>query len=746
MHSPDRACSVPPRPMYSRESSSSAELFSDGSIFDDTSEFQLPTSRVTCPTSALGAFTCLPTGDHTLRELKERPSVHSLMSDCPLPAPQHSLPASCEKPPLKPIRLPRHPLDLESEARTPSNLGRRTTTVHTVSSGPIVSSDDGSPTSPSDQSMHSDSESNAASSTVLGELFLPPTGAEGLCSSLHFADDFGIQANREGTKNASISADRPPSTLDDKSHLCRSALGSTTESDDGHLEEDLENHHPVFANEQMGPRTYLEKSENGQPSGLQRAAAKNWSAWLRASISRAARRKTLTAGTSLFNLSPNQGIDYLVRAGVISNNPGAIAQFLTGSDLSCQAIGEYFGRLSDPLAVKVTKEFISRMDFEGLELDQALRRMLYRIHPDGESQKIEFLLHNFKESYERQNSTKVAREFRDPETIYTLVYAIVMLHTALYNPSVRRLAKPMTCEQFIANLRGVDAGDNLSEEMLRAIYNRVSGAEFKTVYDVMDRLHAVDQTLIGLAKPEAMLQRHRRFIGWTAGYEVLDVCGRRTIGSRPTSHLRGLFIFNDMVLVTKPVRSYGSHAVSELLGTNILDATLPRVGGATASDGRSSTNSITGTASTTLPSTQTHRRLRSLDLFIGGRTSLPPQAGGSEISASLAQQNEILRRNRIKVLPGVCSTAIPMNSQFQVRQVIPLLDIHVLVFGSGVYANGLELRDQEKGLIYLNLPTGEIRQKVISWVHESIEETSELFRMNVLKDNWLRPAETIPTF
>ncbi|VDN49918.1 unnamed protein product [Dibothriocephalus latus] len=97
-------------------------------------------------------------------------------------------------------------------------------------------------------------------------------------------------------------------------------------------------------------------------------------------------------------------------------------------------------------------------------------------------------------------------------------------------------------------------------------------------------------------------------------------------------------------------------------------------------------------------------------------------------------------------MPGVCSTAIPANSQFQVRQVIPLLNIQVLVFGSGVYANGLELRDQEKGLVYLNLPTEEIRQKVIRWVHESIEETSELFRLNFLKENWLQPADPIPTF
>ncbi|VDK53943.1 unnamed protein product [Dibothriocephalus latus] len=92
----------------------------------------------------------------------------------------------------------------------------------------------------------------------------------------------------------------------------------------------MENHPPsAFDSVLSRPPSCSGLSEHRHHPELQRVGAKNW--------------------------TPSQGIDYLIKAGVISNNPGAIAQFLTGPDLSCQAIGEYFGRLSDPLAVKVTK-------------------------------------------------------------------------------------------------------------------------------------------------------------------------------------------------------------------------------------------------------------------------------------------------------------------------------------------------------------------------------------------------------
>ncbi len=55
-----------------------------------------------------------------------------------------------------------------------------------------------------------------------------------------------------------------------------------------------------------------------------------------------------------FSRSPQKGIKYLIENGAIPGHAFGIAEFLLDADeLSRQAIGEYFGRLSDPCAMNV---------------------------------------------------------------------------------------------------------------------------------------------------------------------------------------------------------------------------------------------------------------------------------------------------------------------------------------------------------------------------------------------------------
>ena len=74
--------------------------------------------------------------------------------------------------------------------------------------------------------------------------------------------------------------------------------------------------------------------------------------------------------------------------------------------------------------------------------------------------------------------------FRSPDTIFVLSYAIVLLNTDLHNANnakrksncrFRRMRK----EEFVRNLRGVDAGADLDEEMLNGIYDRIRANEFR---------------------------------------------------------------------------------------------------------------------------------------------------------------------------------------------------------------------------------------------------------------------------
>ncbi|VDM19773.1 unnamed protein product, partial [Hydatigera taeniaeformis] len=191
----------------------------------------------------------------------------------------------------------------------------------------------------------------------------------------------------------------------------------------------------------------------------------------------------LRVGKTLFNKNPYLGIDYLIKQGILSTEPKTIAEFLTMDGLSRQAIGEYFGKLSDPLAVKVTEAFVRHLNLHQVEVDVALRRLLEKVHPDGESQKIEFLLNVLKCCYIEQNAEKVRREFRDPETIGILAYSIMLLHTTFYNRSARKYSKPMTKVDFINNNRGIDKGEDVATALLDGIYNRVVENEFRTLPD-----------------------------------------------------------------------------------------------------------------------------------------------------------------------------------------------------------------------------------------------------------------------
>lgn len=49
------------------------------------------------------------------------------------------------------------------------------------------------------------------------------------------------------------------------------------------------------------------------------------------------------------------------------------------------------------------------------------------------------------------------RQFRNPDTIFILAFAIILLNTDMYSPSVKAERK-MKLEDFIKNLRGEDHG------------------------------------------------------------------------------------------------------------------------------------------------------------------------------------------------------------------------------------------------------------------------------------------------
>jgi IQ motif/SEC7 domain-containing protein len=102
------------------------------------------------------------------------------------------------------------------------------------------------------------------------------------------------------------------------------------------------------------------------------------------------------------------------------------------------------------------------MELSGMQVDVALRKFQTYFRMPGESQKIERLMEVFCQRYCQCNQD-VAAGFHSPDTVFVLAFAITMLNTDLYTPSLKP-EKRMKLEEFIKNLHGkkVRVCDNCS--------------------------------------------------------------------------------------------------------------------------------------------------------------------------------------------------------------------------------------------------------------------------------------------
>merc|ERR1719367_2341061 len=103
----------------------------------------------------------------------------------------------------------------------------------------------------------------------------------------------------------------------------------------------------------------------------------------------------------------------------------------------------------------------------------------------------------------------------------------------------------MKLEDFIRNLRGIDNNRDLDEEMLTGIYERIRGQEFRPGSDHVTQVIKVQQTIV--AKCPNLSVPHRRLVCYCRLYEVQD----RHKKERPGLHQREVFLFNDILVITK---------------------------------------------------------------------------------------------------------------------------------------------------------------------------------------------------
>ncbi|KAH9627442.1 hypothetical protein KSS87_006133 [Heliosperma pusillum] len=192
---------------------------------------------------------------------------------------------------------------------------------------------------------------------------------------------------------------------------------------------------------------------------------------------RRAYKLELQEGISLFNRKPKKGIEFLINANKVGSSPEEIATFLKDfSNLNKTVIGDYLGEREE-MALKVMHAYIDSFDFQGLELDEAIRVFLQGFRLPGEAQKIDRILEKFAERYWKCNT----KAFSSADTAYVLAYSVILLNTDAHNPMVKN---KMSAEDFIRNNRGIDDGKDLPEEYLRSLYERINKNEIKLKDDI----------------------------------------------------------------------------------------------------------------------------------------------------------------------------------------------------------------------------------------------------------------------
>uniref|UniRef100_A0A3P8T9Z8 IQ motif and Sec7 domain ArfGEF 1 n=1 Tax=Amphiprion percula TaxID=161767 RepID=A0A3P8T9Z8_AMPPE len=233
------------------------------------------------------------------------------------------------------------------------------------------------------------------------------------------------------------------------------------------------------------------------------------------------RKRHYRIGLNLFNKKPEKGIQYLTERGFIPDTPVGVAHFLLQrKGLSRQMIGEFLGNRQKQFNRDVLDCVVDEMDFQGMELDEALRKFQNHIRVQGEAQKVERLIEAFSQRYCICNPT-VVRQFRNPDTIFILAFAIILLNTDMYSPNVKPERK-MKLEDFIKNLRGVDDGEDIPRETLVGIYERIRERELKTNEDHVSQVQKVENVSVL--------------------FPSLQKLGL---------HQREIFLFNDLLVVTK---------------------------------------------------------------------------------------------------------------------------------------------------------------------------------------------------
>ncbi|KAF7240036.1 PH and SEC7 domain-containing protein 3, partial [Varanus komodoensis] len=108
----------------------------------------------------------------------------------------------------------------------------------------------------------------------------------------------------------------------------------------------------------------------------------------------------------------------------------------------------------------VAEEYLKFFDFTGMSLDHSLRTFFKAFSLIGETQERERVLVHFSNRYYQCNPNAISTQ----DGVHCLTCAIMLLNTDLHGHNI---GKKMSCQEFIANLQGMNEGKDFPKELLK---------------------------------------------------------------------------------------------------------------------------------------------------------------------------------------------------------------------------------------------------------------------------------------
>uniref|UniRef100_A0A670ZFU1 Pleckstrin and Sec7 domain containing 3 n=1 Tax=Pseudonaja textilis TaxID=8673 RepID=A0A670ZFU1_PSETE len=124
----------------------------------------------------------------------------------------------------------------------------------------------------------------------------------------------------------------------------------------------------------------------------------------------------------------------------------------------------------------VAEEYLKFFDFTDMSLDYSLRTFFKAFSLIGETQERERVLVHFSSRYHQCNPSAISTQ----DGVHCLTCAMMLLNTDLHGHNI---GKKMSCQEFIANLQGMNEGADFPRELLKALYNSIKNEKLEWAVD-----------------------------------------------------------------------------------------------------------------------------------------------------------------------------------------------------------------------------------------------------------------------